>query len=454
LQPVLYVPKNRVVLFKKLTENKSFGLQFFLMGRFAGMLLVSVMLAKSAFWMSNPLSTYDIGQYELFLFIAGFINFFWVNALVRGLLGHVETSNPRESNGQIAQVFYVFGALSLLFGLLFIAGQSLFGFFGSSGFVLIAGASLYSLLWTPSMLLEYTFVLKKQALPMYLSGLATPLFFVVFSISGAYFTQSVSGVIFGTVVFAALRFVATAAVLFHDGLFKPDMRWIKGFLLFSSPLLLSAVIAESGVYIDGIIVNALFDEQTFAVFRYGARELPLNSILALGLSNAMIPLFVSSANPEIQLAELKSKTRRLLIILVPLSILFLIFSDWLFVHVFNEAFRESAIVFDVYLLLVLPRLLLPQTIIVGFRRTQLLVWVSIMEITANIVLSIWWGLLWGIFGIALATLCSFIVEKGAMIYLTNKHLGISLSRYIPVKTFLLLTFAITTTFLIKYLFYM
>ncbi len=400
--------------------------------------------------METPLTTFDIGQYELFLFIAGFINFFWVNALVRGMLGHIDTTNTQEANRQVAQVFYIFGFLALVFGSLFLVGQYLFGFFGSSGFVLIAGASLYSLFWTPSMLLEYSFILRNQHIPMYLSGFVTPLFFVLFCVAGAVITQSVNGVILGTVVFAALRFFTTAHFVFQLGMPRIDIQWIKRFLLFSVPLLLSAVIAESGVYVDGIIVNALFDEQTFAIFRYGARELPLNSILALGLSNAMIPMFIASNNPEIELAELKSKTRRLIMILVPLSIIFLIFSDWLFIHVFNEAFGQSAIVFDVYLLLVLPRLLLPQTIIVGFRKNGLLVWVSIMEIISNVVLSVWWGIQWGIFGIALATLFSFMVEKAAMIYLTNKHLHIPPGKYIPIKTFLVLTIAIVFVFILKY----
>jgi O-antigen/teichoic acid export membrane protein len=161
-------------------------------------------------------------------------------------------------------------------------------------------------------------------------------------------------------------------------------------------------------------------------------------------------MFSSTTNPDVELSELKNKTRRLLILLVPISILFLIFSDWLFANIFNEAFKQSAIIFDVYLLLVIPRLLLPQTIIVGFKRNNLLVWVSIVEIITNVALSIWWGIIWGILGVALATLVAYIVEKITMIYLTNKHIDIKPSKYIPVKTFTLLSIAITSVFLAKY----
>ncbi|MDD2563868.1 MAG: polysaccharide biosynthesis C-terminal domain-containing protein [Salinivirgaceae bacterium] len=438
-------------LLQKITQSKTFGLQFFMMGRFAGMLLVSVLLAKSSLWMSNPISTYEIGQYELFLFIAGFINFFWVNALVRGMLGHVETQSRAIVNQQVTQVFYLFGALSMAFTVLFLIAQFGFSLFENKSILIIGGATLYSLLWTPSMLLEYTFILRKESLPLYLSGFITPLFFVFFALGGAIITQSIEGVIIGTLFFAASRFIATSFSTFSPGFHKPDYKWIKRFIIFSSPLLLSAIIAESGIYIDGIIVNSLFDEQVFAVFRYGARELPLNTIMALGLSNAMIPMLVASTNPNRELSELKHKTKRLLYILVPISTLFLIFSDWIFIHVFNESFKESAIVFDVYLLLVVPRLLLPQTIIVGFKRHKLLIWVSILEIITNVTLSVWWGIWWGIFGIAMATLCSFAVEKIVMITLTRKYINIPASKYIPVKSFVVFALIITAVFVIKYL---
>ena len=421
-----------------------------MMGRFAGMLLVSVLLAKSALWMDNPISTYEIGQYELFLFISGFINCFWINALVRGMLGHVETENRHTVDQQTTQVFYLFGALSVAFSLFFLVAQFGFSLFENQSMLIIYGATLYSLLWTPSMLLEYTFILRKESLPIYLSGILTPLFFVAFGFGGAYITKSINGVIIGTLIFAALRFTTISIKILKSGFHKPDFKWMRRFIIFSSPLLLSAIIAESGVYIDGIIVNALFDEQVFAVFRYGARELPLDTIMALGLSNGMIPMLVASANPNTELLELKNKTKKLLFTLVPISLVFLIFSDWLFIHIFNESFRESAIVFDVYLLLVVPRLLLPQTVIIGFKRQDLLVWVSILEIITNVTLSIWWGIWWGIFGVAMATLCSFAVEKMVMIILTKKHIKIPPTKYIPVKSFVLFTFIIAIIFVIKY----
>lgn len=438
-------------LLKILKDNKSLGLQFFLLGRFLGTFLVSVLLAKSSRWLSSPLSTADIGDYELFLFIAGFIGFFWINAMIRGLLGFIDISNSEQINHRLAQVFYLFGLLSVAFGVIFFLAQFCFQIVEHRHTYIFTGAIIYSVFFTPSILLEYVFLIKQRSTPMILSAFITPFFLLLFSISGAIFTQSINGVIAGNVIFGALRFLTTAVIVFRKRFYKIDCNWIKRYIHFTLPLLLSLLIAESGVYVDGIIVNTLFDQQTFAIFRYGARELPLNSILTLGLSNAMIPMFAKLSDIQTQLDILKQKTNRLLYFLVPFSAIILISSDWLYANIFNETFRQSAPVFDIYLLLVLPRLLLPQTLIVGLKHNRLLVGVSIIEISTNIILSLWWGIAWGIYGIALATLASFIAEKTTMIYLVNTHLKISPAKYIPVKTYLLMAVMLITVYLLKYL---
>ena len=53
-------------------------------------------------------------------------------------------------------------------------------------------------------------------------------------------------------------------------------------------------------------------------------------------------------------------------LLYPLSIVLLWVSEFLFVQVFDPAFRESAAIFNVYLLILTNRLIFPHTVIIGF----------------------------------------------------------------------------------------
>jgi len=438
---------------KALQTSPSFGLQFFLLGRFAGMFLVSILLAKSSLFLQNPLSVAEIGKYEMVLFLSGLISFFWVNALIKSTLSFVNTNQPSFEN-QISQIFLLFIFLSLLSSILFFSAHYCFGFYAETNSLVIWASMFYTLFWTPSLIFEYYHLLQKRRKILVLSGIFTPITLIICVGTGLYLSQNISGAIWGTVVYGFFRLLISS-FSFLTTFPKIDFLWMKQFLLFSIPLVLSSIIAESGPFIDGIIISYLFDEKSFALYRYGARELPFNSILATGLSNAFLPLFAQTERPTAEtLNQLNKSTEKLLLTLVPCSTILIIFSQFLFTHLFDPQFASAARIFDVYLLLVLPRLLFPQTIIMGFKQNRLLVPVAVLEVISNIILSLWWAYLWGIVGIALATLVSFIVEKITLIYLTRKHLSIKPFDYIPAKTFIILSSIIFVVFFIKYTFFL
>lgn len=410
------------------------GLQFFMLGRFGGAFVVSVLLAKASLWAGRPLSTADIGVFELFLFFSGFVDFVWINALVKGALGFAELAGaPRpELDRRMAQLFYLFSALAAAFAALFGAAEAAFGLFDLPGGLVLAAALLHATLLAPSVLLEYLFVLRGTPRPLYISGLLTPAAYLATVVAGM-LLGGLDGAILGAVAYAAARFAASAAVLLRGGAPRPDWRFARRLLAYASPLVLAAVLAESGVYIDGVLVNALFDGGQFALFRYGARELPTHTILTAALSNAMIPLLAAAADPTQALAEIKARTRRLLHLLAPAAIVVMLLSDRLFVAVYNPDFAQSALVFDIYLLLLVPRMAMCQTVIVGMRRNGLMVWVSGIEVATNAGLSLWWGTWFGVGGVAMATVASFVAERLTMIILARRRLGVSARSYVPLR---------------------
>jgi O-antigen/teichoic acid export membrane protein len=84
-------------------------------------------------------------------------------------------------------------------------------------------------------------------------------------------------------------------------------------------LILATFLSGSAQFVDGFIVTSYFDEETFAVFRYGARELPLAMLLANALSNAMLPDFAQRENLTQNLRQLKENVSRLMHFLFPLT---------------------------------------------------------------------------------------------------------------------------------------
>jgi O-antigen/teichoic acid export membrane protein len=124
---------------------------------------------------------------------------------------------------------------------------------------------------------------------------------------------------------------------------------------------------------------------------------------------------------------------RLMNTLYPLSIVIMLFSRWLYVHIFTPAFIRSADVFMIYLLLIIPRLVFPQTILIGEKKTRVVLLASAIGMVINVLLSLYLLQFYNVVGIALATVIVFILEKALLVLYLYIREGISPSEYIPVK---------------------
>ena len=115
--------------------------------------------------------------------------------------------------------------------------------------------------------------------------------------------------------------------------------FIKEHIQLAGPLVISTLLSGSAQYIDGIIVSAKFPPERFAIFRYGAKEMPFVVSLAIGLNNAMLSQFSSIKKMKFSLLTLKIRSLRLMHILFPVSILLLLFSNDIFPAVFTQRFQ-------------------------------------------------------------------------------------------------------------------
>ena len=186
------------------------------------------------------------------------------------------------------------------------------------------------------------------------------------------------------------------------------------------------------------------DESSFAIFRYGARELPLAIALANALSAAMIPEVTK--NKTAAFTIIKQKSLKLYHLLFPLSILLMLTSKWWFPLVFNADFEGSAEIFNVFLLVIISRLVFPQTILMALKETKIILGISILELLLNVVLSILLVQKFGLIGIAFGTVAAFWFEKIAIaIYLHFKH-EISFENYTPVGWFLGYSFLLVLSY--------
>ena len=159
----------------KLIDNIS-GLQLFQLMKPVIFFIVSIVLTKSS------LSTQDIGQWEMFMFISGLLTFFWVTGIIQSLLplyNRNKTYRKVGDNGvdKSPEVFNAFLLLCFFSLLFFILGHSLKGSFsvfhnrGNVPFINLL--LLYILLSSPVCLIEYIYLLNNRSYRIFQYGLYT-----------------------------------------------------------------------------------------------------------------------------------------------------------------------------------------------------------------------------------------------------------------------------------------
>jgi O-antigen/teichoic acid export membrane protein len=436
----------------KLIDNVS-GLQLFQLMRFVTFLIISIIFTKS------HLTRAEIGSWEMFLFIASLLSFFWVTGIIQSLLPlyHRNKTYRRLGHNGTSKSPEIFNAFLLLsfFSLLFFAlghgikyNFSVFNFSGNVPYLNLL--LLYLLLSNPVCLIEYIYLLNNRSYRIFQYGVYTFTAQLILVILPVVLGKNILWAVYGLLIITGVRWIWLLILLRRYTEMKISWEFMKEHLYLGTPLILTSLISGSAQYIDGVIVSAVYrDPAMFAWFRYGAKEFPLVLMLANGLSNAMLPEFSTRARMKESLAKIKVRSRRLMHICFPATMLLMLFARWIFPRMFTPEFQKSADIFLIYTLLVIPRLLFPQTVVVGRKKTHITLYSSIFEFAVNIPLSllmIKWG--YGLVGVALATFIVYTVGKISLSAYLWIKMHIKPYEYIPLKLFLIYSFLLTLLFVL------
>ncbi len=403
-------------------------------------LVISIVFTKSY------LTRAEIGSFELFMFMAGLVTFFWVTGIIQSLLPlyHRNKTYKRmgdNTTGKSPEIFNAFLLLCFFSILFFVFGHSIknnFSVFQVSGNVpFINLLLLYILLSSPVCLIEYIYLLNNRAYRIFQYGLYTFGAQLILIITPILFGKDIIWSVYGLLVITGIRWIWLIILLRRYSEIRVSFEFMKEHLYLAAPLILTTLISGSAQYTDGVIIYAFFhDPGRFAWFRYGAKEFPLVLMLANGLSNAMLPEFSTRSRMKESLAKIKIKSEKLMHLLFPITMVIMLFARWFYPRLFNPDFQKSADVFLVYSLLIIPRLVFPQTIIVGRKKTNITLISALIELGLNIPLSllmIKWG--YNIQGVVLATVIVYIIGKMFLIGYAWIKMKIKPGEYIPLKVY-------------------
>lgn len=421
------------------------ALQFFQLFRFVILFGIGIGFAQAG------LPTETIGIFEKFIFLAGAISFFWVNGLTQSMLSlsGKYLKNNEEKSPLFFHVFFVafcFTALTLI--LLLLLEQPLAQFFlNSSSIPYILPFIAYFLFSTPAFVVEFFYLLKKKPGAIVTYGILTFSLQFILLLAPILLSLDLEYSLWGLAAISFIRFLWTLQIIFRFSAFRFSGTFIRELLHHSAPLIFMTLISGSLPYIDGILVANYFDDSTFAIYRYGAREFPLTLLMANALSNAMVPEFSDPDSRTAAFGRIKQHSLKLMHLFFPASIVMLFFSRELYPLLFNKDFIAASSVFNILLLLIISRLVFPQTILLGYGKSRILLVGSSIEFAVKIIVSIVLIKQMGIYGIALATVAAFITEKVFLVFSISRKIHIKAGDYIPVVWLLFYSTLLIAAFL-------
>ncbi len=426
----------------KYTSNVS-ALQFFQICRFAGVISLSIIYVKST------LSTLEVSYIEFFLFSANLVSFFWSFGFKNAFLSYYP-SLPLEDQRRFTFTLFV---LYVIFG--FVAAALLYGCIRwgilfdwdlkETGFAPLL--IVYLIFNTPTILIEHIFILhddQRRLIKYAFFVLISPVFFTLIAL---YISVDIYSVFYVFLLFASLKLLYLIYVLSLYSGFQMDRRYMLPYVAFAMPLIFHALIGNGVEYVDGYLIRHYFDKESFAVFRYGARELPFVVLLVGALTTVLVPRAVHDARST--LVEMKQQTTKLMHFLFPLSILLVLISPYIFPLVYSSEFKESAYLFNIYALIIISRILLPQVILFGHHLNHLLLSITAAEFVLNVGLSLLLMQIWGMKGIAVASVIAFSLAKAAMVLYNRWRFGIRLSEYTAVPLYLAYSLLLIVSFIVS-----
>ncbi len=407
------------------------ALQAFHVMRQAAVIMTSVVMAKSA------LSTDDIGRWEMLLYIGYTLSFFWVSGLIQGML----TIVPKLE--LIDRKIFIFNTYLLFLSIGIIIGGTLLWFHQPVINMLTSRANLphtalfgvYLALHLPVFLLENLYLLWRQPKNILWFGAFSALGHLLSIGIPLWAGMGIEGGVGGLALFAGARHLLLLYFIAKQGL--PIFRWScwRQLLHVSTPLMGYSILGGLQLTLSAWFVARLFpsDEHQFAIFRYGAMELPFTLALTNGLGTAVLPLLAD--NQKDGLNQLRVQSKRLAHLLFPIAIIIMLSSNWLFPWVFRNAFSESVPIFNIFLMILITRIVFSRTVLTGLQANRVVWWISVAEMFIFVALSAVLGNWLGLQGIAWATLIAYAAEKIMMSVYLHFRYSIRPEDYLEIKIF-------------------
>lgn len=422
------------------------ALQWAQLVRQLGVLATAVLLARTGLPASH------IGRYELLQYLTALLSAAWISGLTQGLLTLWPKVSAVEQKNLLSWVVVSYSILSLLvavvIGLMpsrllqWLSGQEILHYQRWFALFLVG--------YLPSLLFEYVLFLhgRYRSVVLYstLNALGWLACLVLPPAMGYTFSLS----------FQLLAMLASFRLLQlwiytsrHAQL--GNLRWdlLRRWLTIAAPITGYALLGIINLSVDSWWIGQLYagDTAMLAVYRYGAREIPLATALTAAAGAALLPQLSGALHETLPLVRRQSA--KLCHQFYPLAILLTATSAYWYPWVFGAAFAESAVIFNYFVLIGGSRVVLSLALVTATQMHGPMLRAALISLLLHVVLSGWLGSYWGAVGIAAGTTISFVAEKAMLTYFVYQKHGIKPGAFLHLPVWTAYTVTLLLAFILS-----
>lgn len=250
------------------------------------------------------------------------------------------------------------------------------------------------------------------------------------------FVPALPSLIYGAVVFGALRFAVALWYYRHEfgSALRPDAHSLKIQLAYALPFALYVLANVAQENLHQYAVSGLFDAATFAVYSVGCLQVPLVDVVSTTVCNVMM---VGMAK-EIQhgrdahvLHIWHESVRKLALVFFPLVGLLLVLARDVIVLLFTDAYAASVPIFMVGVSAIVFSAVPIDGLLRVYAKTRTLLALNLLRLAIIALLIYGFIRLFGLMGAVLVTVLASAVGKAVGLLAMTKVWGIGLSAILP-----------------------
>ncbi|MCE3278810.1 MAG: uncharacterized protein K0S44_1001 [Bacteroidetes bacterium] len=393
-------------------------------------------------YLARTLSVENYGTYGQTILITDLIKCFFIMGLTNVI--YVQLSDKTQNFSTVFKSNLLFSFISGLAGTLFVFGSSgyLSVWFNNPSMTTFIEILSFGLIFQIpydylNAVLIYSGKVKQSVIITVITNIfKIALLFVSIHILHSMEMVFITFLVTNVIQFICIFFVIPKEFYTQGGV---DLKIMRSQFKLSLPIIISALLGHLLKFADGLMVSSLLTVKDYAVFRNGAFEIPLISIVYSSVSSIILPEVstLSAADQNNQIVELKRKVSSSVSLLtIPIAIFVLLFSVPIITLLFGDNYAESASVFFIINLLVLIRINDYQDILILRSAGKYILFYNIICLVLNIIFAYFFISYFGVIGAAIGTTLSIYLFALLLLKKSTSLIGVGLFQFFDKKVLL------------------